>query len=240
MTSLVNKYFNKNPTNEQNLVQKLVTEAIQIHGNTVYYLPRELQKLDLVFGEDVLSKFTVSLPIEMYIDSYSGYEGQGEMISKFGLEIRDQLTFLVATDRWEKEVTKIASSMWVSSRPQEGDLIYDMTTTKLFEIKFVDQHDVFHQLGKRTYSYKLKCELFQYNNEKIVSGVSSLDNFVLNNTLNLLDLQILQEDGSLLLNEAGTSIFLDLPHNEDSYDTTNTFKGESNILEFSVTNPFNE
>ena len=240
MSSLVNRYFTKRPANEQSLVQGLWTESIQIHGDTVYYLPRQLQDLDLIFGEDPRSKFTISLPIEMYIESSSGFEGQSELISKFGLEIRNQLTFAVSVSRWATEVNKIKSSMWVSSRPQEGDLIYDTATSKLYEIKFVDQDDHFYQLGKMTYAYKLKCEMFQYNNENIVSGVSLLDNAVLGATRNMLDLQVLKEDGGLVLLENGTTLFLNVPPTNSTYDTTTSFKEKATILEFDFKNPFGE
>jgi hypothetical protein len=239
MTSLINPYFNKTPANEQGLIQGLITESIQINGQTVNYLPRELQNLDLVFGEDVISKFTTNLPIEMYVESSQGFEGQSELISKFGLEIRDQITFKVSVTRWETEVKKIKAKMWVS-RPQEGDLIYDSITKKLFEIKFVDQDEQFHQLGKRTYAYKLKCELYQFSHENMVTGISALDAHVVSRSKNLLDLQLLQEDGSMLLQENGTSIIEDVPNLEFDFDTSTNFKSEAKIINFDVNNPFGE
>lgn len=175
MTSLVNRYFQKGVPTEQALVQKLFTEAIQVMGRSMYYLPRTLGDLDLVFGEDILSAFKTALPIEMYIESFDGWVGQQEFIAKFGLEIRKQMIITVAKDRWETEVKKISSSMWKTQRPQEGDLIYEPTTKKLLEIKFVDHDDTFYQLDKY-YRYKMTCELFQYNKEPITTGIAAIDN----------------------------------------------------------------
>jgi hypothetical protein len=213
-------------------------------GNTMYYLPRELQQLDLIFGEDVLSKFTTSLPIEMYIESSDGWEGQSELVSKFGLEIRNSITIKVSVARWDTEVKKIKSKMWVSARPQEGDLIYDVITKKIFEIKFVDQDEQFHQLGRRTYAYKLKCEMFQYGNEKITTGITSVDTEINKFISDLLDNQLLNEDNSLLLQENGDSLLIsDAPAAsplDRLFDTTSTFKADSKLIEFSMDNPFGD
>lgn len=233
MTTLVNKYFKKGVTTEQALIQGLIDESIQVNGNTFYYLPRTLQKLDLVFGEDVLSKFEVALPIEMYLENVTGFENQQELLSRFGLEIRKNVTLIISRTRWTTEVKKIASKMWVTSRPQEGDLVYDPTSKMLFEIKFVDQDDIFLQSSKY-YTYTLKCEMFQFNNEQFDTGITAVDGIL---STNLFNNQITQEDGFLLLQEDGSTLFLDTVTDE-VFDTTIPFKQETKIFEFDAQNPF--
>ena len=233
MTTLANKYFKKGVSTEQTLIQGLIDESIQVNGNTFYYLPRTLQKLDLVFGEDVLSKFEAALPIEMYLENVTGFENQQELLSRFGLEIRKNVTLIISRTRWTTEVKKIASKMWVTSRPQEGDLVYDPVSKMIFEIKFVDQDDIFLQNNKY-YTYTLKCEMFQFNNEQFSTGIAAVDDIP---STNLFNNQITQEDGFLLLQEDGSSLFFDTVTDED-YDTTIPFKQETKIFEFDAQNPF--
>jgi hypothetical protein len=235
MTTLVNKYFKKGVSTEQTLIQGLIDESIQVNGNTFYYLPRKLQKLDFVFGEDVLSKFDVTLPIEMYMENVTGFENQQELLSKFGLEIRKNVTLVVSRVRWATEVKKIASSMWESSRPQEGDLVWDPSSKMIFEIKFVDQDAIFLQ-GNKYYTFTLKCEMFQFNNEDFNTGITAIDNI---SSGNLFEWQIkLSETGTdLLLQEDGSSLFLDVISDE-LYDTSLNLNKEADLLEFDVKNPF--
>ena len=238
MVSLVNPYFKKGVASEQNLVQGLWTECIAIKGHTFYYLPRKLQKKDNLFGEDVLSAFEIAMPIEMYIDNFQNWEGDQEIISKFGLEIRKQMVLSVSVTRWNTEVTNIASTMWVSSRPQEGDLIYDPMTRALMEIKQADHDDEFYQLNQN-YRYQLTCELFRYGQETITTGIADID---VTSELNLLNHQLLNEDTTNLLFEDGFTIINDIDEavvNERA-DNTSTFTDESVLIDFSVSNPFGE
>ena len=238
MTSLHNRYFHEAPKNEQRLVQKLVTEAIQIMGISCFYLPRQLQNLDLIMGEDPISKFTIALPIEMYIETFAGWQGASELIAKFQLEIRNKITFSIAVDRWEQEVQKISSSMWVSKRPQEGDLIYDTITKKLVEIKFVNQDFTFYQLGKMAYAYRMDCEMFQYSHETITTGITDLDNQVNSKNLNLVNMLLMNEDNTMLLQEDGYNILLDIPSTSSSYDSTTVLQQEGTVINFNPNNPF--
>ena len=137
-----NHFFSKGTINEQYLYEDLIIEAMQIYGHDVFYLPRTLVNKDELFGEDPLSKFTDSYLIEMYMDTVEGYEGEKEIITRFGLEIRDETTFTVSRRRWI-DLVSIDSNLITSVRPNEGDWIYMPTVQRLFEISFVDVDDPF-------------------------------------------------------------------------------------------------
>ena len=165
-------YFNNNVQSEQNLYEDLVIESISIYGQDLYYIPRTIISRDLILNEDVISKFTNSFKVEMYIESVDGFEGDGKLVSKFGLEIRDQVSLLVSRRRWNTLVGRYLPDH--SNRPREGDLIYFPMAFSLFEIKFVEDKKPFYQLGKIP-TYKLVCELFEYSNQDISTGVSEVD-----------------------------------------------------------------
>lgn len=167
-------YFSKfDHSNEQNLIEDLIIESIRIYGHDVYYLPRSLNNLDTLYGEDPLSSFDAAYPIEMFIKSVDGFEGEGTFASKFGLEIRQQITFTLARRTW--------SLLNLSVRPKEGDLVWFPLTNKLFEIQFVEHEAVFYQTG-RLQTYDLQCELFEYSHEQINTGLSDIDQVEINNS----------------------------------------------------------
>ena len=132
------------------------------------YIPRTLVNEDELFGEDTISKFTEGNAIEMYIESVDGFEGEGDFISKFGLEIKDTMSLIVSRKRFEEQLGHVAT------RPREGDLIFFPLSKGLFEIKFVEHENPFYQLGK-LYTFKLSCELFSYSQEEIDTGFSEID-----------------------------------------------------------------
>jgi len=165
-------YFSNNVQSEQDLYEDLVIESISIYGQDLYYIPRTIIAKDLILNEDVISKFINSFKIEMYIESVDGFEGDGKLISKFGLEIRDQVTLLVARKRWRTLVGRYLPDN--SNRPREGDLIYFPMAFSLFEIKFVEDKKPFYQLGYIP-TYKIVCELFEYSNQDISTGVDEVD-----------------------------------------------------------------
>jgi len=168
-----NVYFSQTVRSEQNLYEDLIIESLKIYGQEVMYLPRHMVSRDLILNEAIESKFDEAYSIEMYLESVDGFEGDGSLLTKFGLEIRDQATFVVAKKTWEKLI-----GVWnggiISNRPAEGDLIYLPMSKGLFEIKFVDHQSPFYQLSKFPV-YKLRCELFEYSNEEIKTGVNELD-----------------------------------------------------------------
>ena len=161
-----NFFSNFDHNNEQHLLQDLMVESIKIFGHDVSYLPRTKNNVDNLLGEDPTSSFTAAYPIEMYIKNTDGFAGEGAFVGRFGLEIRQQITFTVARRTWDGQ--------GISTRPLEGDLIWFPMTNKLFEIQFVDHESVFYQLGKLPV-YDLSCELFEYSDEDIDTGIDEID-----------------------------------------------------------------
>lgn len=211
-------------------------------------MPREVQLENLILGEDITSKFSIAIPIEMYLQDASGFQGDKEMFSKFGLEIRNSYKLSVHKARWEEEVKAQfdnASNNGEATfdianyiRPREGDLIYDPITKFLMEIKFCD-HDVqFFALGKN-YQYVLSCEAFQYQNETIETGNTDIDVFNFNSVDKLTN-QINMENGNnIIFEQHGYLIQEDgvLPEPIREYGTP-AFIPESNKLNVVITNPF--
>jgi hypothetical protein len=170
-----NVYFTNGTRNEQMLVEDLIIETLRMYGQEVFYIPRTLVSKDNILGEDRLSQFKASFPIEMYFENIDSYGGQGAFIQKFGLMIEQSATLVVARRRWDQFIGRYGVTT-VPTRPNEGDLIYFPLTKSLFEIKFVQHQDPFYQLGK-LYVYKLQVELFQYSSERIDTGVAEVDAF---------------------------------------------------------------
>jgi hypothetical protein len=155
---------------EQDLIENITIEIIQAMGSDCYYVPREFLSIDRLFGEDPGSYFTKSYSIEMYLQSYKGFEGT-DIISQFGLEIKDRVMLILSRKRFKQEVTDKNSSI---IRPREGDLIYFPLAKSLFEINFVEHENPFYPLG-RLYSYAITAELFTYSYEKINTRNSAID-----------------------------------------------------------------
>jgi hypothetical protein len=173
--STTNVYFSHGTRNEQYLVEDLIIESLKIYGNEFFYIPRTLVSKDEILGEDRLSQFTSSFPIEMYFENVDSLAGQGAFIQKFGLMMEQSATLVVARRRWDQLVGRYGQTT-IPTRPNEGDLIYFPLTKGLFEIKFVTHQDPFYQLGK-LYVYKLQVELFQYASERIDTGIPAVDAF---------------------------------------------------------------
>ena len=168
-----NVFFNHAVQTEQHLYEDLVVEALRMYGHNVFYLPREIIEEDSILNEDVQSKFGDSYQVEMYIENTDGFEGEGDLMSKFGLQIRDQATFIISLRTWERFVS-LDDNLATSFRPNEGDLIYFPLSGSMFEIKFVEHEDPFYQVGK-LFVFKLKCELFEYSQEDFDTGIGDID-----------------------------------------------------------------
>ena len=169
-----NVYFNHAVQSEQNLHEDLVVESLRFYGHECYYLPRTIVDEDEIFGEDTSSKFGDAYQVEMYIENTEGFEGEGDLLSKFGVEVRDQATFVLSRRTWDRFVS-LDSNLAVTTRPNEGDLIYFPLGNQVFEIRFVEHENPFYQLGKLNV-FKLQCETFEYSHEEIDVGIAELDN----------------------------------------------------------------
>lgn len=177
-----NVYFTNGTGSEQLLIEDIIIESLRIYGQDFFYIPRTLVSKDEILGEDRLSKFTSSFPIEAYFENVDSLDGQGAFIQKFGLMMEQSATLVVARRRWEQLVGRFGVTI-IPSRPCEGDLLYFPLTKGLFEIKFVKHQDPFYQLGK-LYVYKLQVELFQYSSENIDTGIAEVDAFETLKTFN--------------------------------------------------------
>jgi len=171
-----NVYFSQAVRSEQNLYEDLIIESLQIYGQDVYYIPRTLVNRDNILNEDPASKFDDAYLLEMYIENTEGFEGAGDLYSKFGLEIRDDATFIVSRRRWETRVGVFDDNV-IDPRPQEGDLIFLPMTNSFFEITYVEDDNPFYQLSNLPV-YRMQCSLFEYNDEDFETGIESIDDKV--------------------------------------------------------------
>ena len=168
-----NVFFNHAVNSEQHLYEDLVVESLRMYGHETMYLPRQVIEEDSILNEDVQSKFGDAYSVEMYIENTDGFEGEGDLMSKFGLQIRDQSTCVISLRSWERFIS-LDSNLATSFRPNEGDLIYFPLSGSMFEIKFVEHEDPFYQVGK-LFVFKLRCELFEYSQEDFDTGIGDID-----------------------------------------------------------------
>ena len=164
-----NTYFSQGSVGEKDLYEDMVVEALSIYGQDVYYMPREIVSSDDIINETIESKFSSSYLLEMYIENTEGFDGDGDLLGKFGIEIRDQVTLILARRTFQRATR--GSNL---ARPREGDLIYLPLSKSLFELKFVEHEQPFYQLNNLTV-YKLSCELFEYSGEDIDTGLDLID-----------------------------------------------------------------
>ena len=166
-----NLYFsNFSNSMEQTLIEDLIIESIRIYGLDCWYIPRTLGAKDDLLNEDDLPIFDQAYMIEMYVKNVEGFEGDGQFLSKFGLQIRDSMTLSVSIRRFSEDVALYNEQI----RPNEGDLIYFPLTRKMYEVMFVDNKPIFYQLGALQ-MYDLRCELMEYSNEVFNTGVEEID-----------------------------------------------------------------
>lgn len=157
--------------NERQLIDDLVIESIRIYGIDTFYVTRRLEAVDNILNEDDLSIFNRAYDMEMYVKSVDGFQGDGDFLSKFGLQIRDQVTFTVAMRTFERYATRLDPEI---IRPKEGDLVYMPLNNKFFKIMHVEHESVFYRSGALQV-FDLKCELFEYSNERFSTGIEEID-----------------------------------------------------------------
>lgn len=243
-----NFYFNNfSSTGEQVLLEDLIIESIRIYGEDMWYIPRTINSYDKLYGGDDVSSYDRAVQIEMYIKSIDGFTGDGNFMSKFGLEIRDQVIFSVAQRIFNEEIVPINSQ----ARPNEGDLIYFPLNRKCFQIKFVNKFEMFYQLGALQ-TWELTCELFEYSNEIFNTGIAEIDIIQTKFTVNILDyslkdeneLMLLDEDDNYLVTEAYNLETINPSADNDTieYGTTNSrfSEGSDEFIDFTEIDPFSE
>ncbi len=170
-----NLYFSQGRKSEQTLYEDIIIESLKMYGQDVYYVPRELVNRDIIFGDDSTSRFDNAYRIEMYIEGVEGFDGEGDLFAKFGVEIRDAATFIMARRRWLNTVASIENTLEEPFyRPREGDLIVLTLSNSIFEIQKVEDETPFYQL-KNLPVFRMRCELFEYNDEDFDTGVGEID-----------------------------------------------------------------
>ena len=177
----LNPFFLQGSPGEQRLVQDLINEQLRMYGVDVYYMPRKFLGTKTIMKENVLARFDDNYVIEAYIQNYEGFQGSGDLMTKFGIRTTDELTLVISKERYEDFLTPFydanPTQELLVKRPKEGDLIYFPLSDSLFEIKFVEHENPFYQLGK-LYMYQLTCELFEYEDEVIDTSIEEIDNNV--------------------------------------------------------------
>lgn len=167
-----NFYFrNQDASNEQRLIEDLIAESIHVYGFDVRYLPRTIIDQDTIIRDAQNSSFTSQYVVEMYIKNVENFGGMGDFVSKFGHEINDSMTLVVAVRTFHEEITLKDQTL---IRPKAGDLIYFPLNKKIFEIKFVEHEAIFYQMGSLQ-TFELSCELFEYNQETFNTGIPEID-----------------------------------------------------------------
>jgi len=230
---------------EQDLIEDLIIESINIYGIDAYYLPKTYGDYDFLYGEDDLGTFKEFYTVPMYINTVEGFGGEGDFLSKFGVEQRDTMTMSVARRTFEQDVGR--EDLANIERPREGDVIFFPLNKKLYTVNFVEHEPVFYQMGSLQF-YELRLEMFEYSGERFNTGISDID--VLEDTRStdiFLHNQLLMETGDLPIHiETGQRVLLDgigtALDQDDITDSENTFleTGADNFIDFSDADPFSE
>ena len=227
----LNPFFLQGSPSEQRLVQQLINEQLKIYGVEVVYIPRKFVRKETIIREVTSSKFDDNFAIEAYVNNYEGYTGQGDILSKFGMNLKDELSLIISKERFEDFISPFLSSMdeeeiEVSTRPREGDIIYFPLGQRIFEVKFVEHEVNFYQLGK-LYVYELKCELFEYEDEmggwnNINTTVEEIDS-TLENVGYITRLQLISSgQGAVGVASTTTGYIRKIILTNDGYDYTST------------------
>ena len=241
-----NFYFNNfQSSGEQTLLEDLIIESIKIYGEDMLYVPRKLGNFDKLYTADDQSIYDHAYEVEMYIKSVNGFTGDGNFMSKFGLEIRDEVTFSVAQRTFNAEV----GAYTAQPRPNEGDIVYFPLNNKIFQVKSVSKLEMFYQLGGLQ-TWELTCELFEYSDEQFNTGIPAIDNLQTNMSTNILDFSITDEQGHYLTDEDENYITTQLYDLEaavpGALNTTlntgsnNFATGSNDFIDFSSVDPFSE
>lgn len=228
-------YFNNFASSgEQALIEDLITESIKVYGCDVYYIARTYKEMtttqkveggfdttyetyDEILNEDDSPTYNLNCMIDMYIKNVDGFEGDGDFLSKFGLEIRDEITFTVSQRNWELEgAPQVGKKV-----PQAGDLIFFPLNDKVFKVAHVEHEAIFYQMGALQ-TYDIRCELFEYSNEVFETGISLID------------------DRYNILSSSSTEAIEDLRSVDPIADNEFIERAADSIIDFSESDPFSE
>lgn len=223
---------------EQTLLEDLIIESIKIYGQDMWYIPRKLNAYDDVYGEDAKSSYEMAYEIEMYIKSVDGFTGDNDFMSKFGIEIRDQVIFSVARRRFQEDVGNITTQL----RPNEGDLIFFPLNQKCFQIKYVQNFEMFYQLGSLQ-TWEMTCELFEYSGETFSTGILAIDSIQTDNDLNQYNWALKDTAGNYLIDEEGNLLTQENKSTEDlvfGADNDEIQEESDLFVDFSAIDPFSE
>lgn len=215
-------------------------ESIKIYGHDMYYCPRTLVAKDDIYGEDTISEYNSAYFVDMYIRSYDSYEGDGTFLSKFNLEIRDQMTLTVSLRNFMNEIGSLENI----ERPREGDLIYIPMVDRLLVIKYVNKNPVFYQMGS-IQMYDLVCEIFEYSSEKLNTGIEAIDSIETDLSLDSSAYSLLTQDGFFITDQEGYQILQSGYDFEtqarDPFEDNTEFQLEGDsIIDWSQVDPFSE
>ena len=217
---VVSPFFsNYTHMSEQTLWEDLVIESIRIFGLDVFYIKRTDGAIDRILNEDDIPTYEDAYQIEMYVKNVDGFAGEGDFLSKFGIQVRDQMTMVCARKVFERGISAQDSER---PRPMEGDLIWLPFCRKMFEITFVEHEAVFYQGGKLQ-SYEIRMELFEWSHDEMgeiddILGSHMVDRYDTSEVDSLEDLADIDP----------------IANNKDFYDK------EQEIVDFSEKDPFSE
>jgi len=223
----LNPFFLQGSQSEQRLAQDLINEHLKIYGVEITYIPRKFVRKQTIIKEVQSSAFDDNFLLEAYLNTYEGYGGQGDIMTKFGVSLRDEVTLTISKERFEDFISPFLSAdedYDLATRPREGDVIYFPLGGRLFEVKFVEHEDPFYQLGKN-YVYQLKCELFEYEDEVFDTDIEEIDSQLEDigyiSTLQLIGIGA-TATGNAILNATNKGYIRQIVLNDDGSGYTST------------------
>lgn len=223
---------------EQDLLDSLVIEAIGIYGQDAYYLPRKRLFVDDIMTEDRQGYFDEAVPLDVYVKTADGFQGEGHFLSRWGLEIRDQIVFTISRTRWQELVGDPRGI----PRPDEGDLIFFPLNAKCYEVRYVEKWPVFYPLGTLP-MFDLVTELFENSGQKFTTGIPAIDSIMQPLTLDVFQWSVTNESGQQVVLPSGDYWVADDydPVIADPLDQSASIEAESlQITDFSETSPFGD
>lgn len=234
-----NFYFNNiGASQEQNLIEDLIVESIKIYGIDMFYIPRTTVNRDNILREGETYKYQSAISVEMYVKNVNGMVGEGEFLSKFGLEVRENIILVMSQRSFADEVGLYNTR----TRPNEGDLIWFPLTQALYQIRFVNKKPIFYQMGALQ-TYEMTCELFEYSSEVFETGIPAIDEKYNSYSMVTNNFNILTESGNSLATEGGFFLTLESFQviNNDSASQNEYFESEAaTFVDFTEFDPFSE